>query len=346
MQPTSIGAKIDNNYMGIHYFILFPVDYGLISLVYPDDFLCRFLVEDHWDSEMEYLRQDCWRLLWPSMDFVRALSSQTGRSEDHRSQQHDQQSETSTDCGLFLHPRSFAAMPFDVHSQFRTYEASSAAPVRSLAARYPPHIKSYARLLARSSNVSCGVGTSSVEQSAELHLVEYTAAECKEEEEEEDQLLPPLTQRALAMLGGSRGSDDTPSHVYSAAGENGNGSTCTSSTEYDGSAGGEGDSVADTVYDCCDSFPSPMTQQQTVFEDAGPHVVAGGQLRIKTENGMECSASDDNATSQLGKDCTPADQCTCHDVAWCLLTSACLSRGDGRPFYCVSVTMTLCAAAV
>jgi hypothetical protein len=186
-------------------------------------------------------------------------------------------------CGLFLHPRSFASMEFDIHAQFHTYEANTAPALSALTSRFPPHNKSYARIMVREAV--------EIDNSTDAELKVEMKTEClvedqldlfvhneskqvidqlpiKEEEEEEEEVDFPLTQVLMSEF-----KDDDLSCDYSSDG--------TSSTEFDNRAEDEDEDEDDIVRDV--------------------HRVSTVVLS--------------------------SESCSCADLAWCLLTSACLSRG-------------------
>lgn len=90
--------------------------------------------EAEWDcssSEEGELRQDHWRLVWPTVAHIDAA---TPSSDEHQS-----------DFLLFMSPEVLALMEPDILSQLTTYEPSSIMELLG-AHDTPPHIKSFSRV--------------------------------------------------------------------------------------------------------------------------------------------------------------------------------------------------------
>eukprot|EP01034_Spumella_vulgaris_P021695 gene21695-27745_t len=262
VQPTSIGVRIDNYYI--------------------DSLLCHYMPESLWEEQYDALRQDSWRLVWPSADFIARLSRRSSGSDEDDEEEVSGGSDEG--CGLFLHPRSFAAMELDIHAQFHTYEASAAAAVSESTARFPPHNKTYARVMARESvrrdDALCATSSESVEFDGDRGEVSTSFLSSQTRLNSSSphgcpfdfpftQLTPPPPPPPTSLT--QLEQDQTSCCGLSSSPS----SDGTSSTEFDGGDGCQQDKV-----------PSE----------------AGGQ-----ESGDE--------------------KCTCADLAWCVLTSACLSRG-------------------
>ena len=113
-----------------------PTSIGAITQAYMASILSHLMPERYWDaSHLGLLRQESYRLLWPSSEFM-------GGCGNHQSEEGSDSFEELG--GLFLDPSSLAAMEPDIHSQMFTYRAITKYHGVS------PHIKTYLRLLRRS----------------------------------------------------------------------------------------------------------------------------------------------------------------------------------------------------
>ena len=111
-----------------------PTSIGAITQAYMAEILMHLMPERYWDaSYLGQLRQESYRILWPSSDFMRGCSNPQHQSSDSYEEL----------GGLFLDPSSLAAMEPDIHSQMFTYRAVAKYQCVS------PHIKTYLRLLRR-----------------------------------------------------------------------------------------------------------------------------------------------------------------------------------------------------
>ena len=89
------------------------------------------------------LRRECWEVIWPTVDLV-----PRGKCPKLNSKPKE------TDFMLFLSPEVVALMEPDILSQLRTYVPSSIA-YRCSSEFFPPHLKSYTRLLSKDKS-RCG----------------------------------------------------------------------------------------------------------------------------------------------------------------------------------------------
>lgn len=89
------------------------------------------------------LRQDSWRLIWPTLTFINDVccSSEMGTDNGEDGGQMEEPEHL-----LFLSPQVLALMEPDILSQLRTYIAGPGSTMCGLQT-CPPHNKSYARML-------------------------------------------------------------------------------------------------------------------------------------------------------------------------------------------------------
>lgn len=116
--------------------------------------------EGLWEEDYEYLRQESWRLIWPSRKTMIDIyhNAVTSANEDEDGSDildvdvdSDKKASPRFAQGLlFLHAKNFSLMEPDIQSQFYTYTPSRALPVQNLSHKHVPHIKSYCRVAASS----------------------------------------------------------------------------------------------------------------------------------------------------------------------------------------------------
>eukprot|EP01038_Epipyxis_sp_PR26KG_P012574 gene12574-16862_t len=126
VQPTSIGGNINNHYIGT--------------------FLNHLMPETSWLTEYDNIRQESWKLIWPTKDYVRKGEQQSMREANNDYNQDSPHNESSSSSILFLHPRNLAMMEADIHSQMMLYESNYSSFFNEDSKKVP-HIKSYMRVL-------------------------------------------------------------------------------------------------------------------------------------------------------------------------------------------------------
>lgn len=162
LQPTSIGLGIDNSFVGKALSTInnsWRLHDVILEFLWAGTLLEHYLPEDIWEEDVEYLRQESWRLIWPSrqtmIDIYRNATASS--EEDDTDIIDDEESEKKESPRfaqglLFLHARNFSLMEPDIQSQFYTYSPSNAKAVQNLSQKHVPHIKSYCRVATSSSS--------------------------------------------------------------------------------------------------------------------------------------------------------------------------------------------------
>lgn len=146
-QPTSIGSIINNQYIS-----------SWLETLMPDEY---------WKKFPDKLRQDSWRLIWPSSAYMNEVKSNVSMSMFVRGNTHKKSTESNNGNAItdhinngkiveavrpfrtgivFLNPKVFAFMEPDIQSVFHTYEPNC-IPSLDLDWKKVPHIKTYTRLM-------------------------------------------------------------------------------------------------------------------------------------------------------------------------------------------------------
>ncbi len=122
--------------------------------------------DEYWNKYPEKLRQDSWRLIWPSSVYMNEVKSNVNmsqlirgrthkKSDDDKDKKANDDSLTSTSVEIvrtfrtgivFLNPKVFAFMEPDIQTVFHTYEPNC-IPGLNLDWKKVPHIKTYTRLM-------------------------------------------------------------------------------------------------------------------------------------------------------------------------------------------------------
>jgi hypothetical protein len=174
MQPTSVGMEVNNTFMGNNFvcmILLLIHTHNCGHCTYKGTLLEHYLPELAWDNNMDILRQERWRLIWPSREKMIQIQKQARGLISNRwcnsqnSQDIDKEGVSFSQGILFLHARNFALMETDIQSQFYTYAPSQAKSMQPLTKVHAPHIKSYGRIYGRSAVSSKGKTEEKLEES-------------------------------------------------------------------------------------------------------------------------------------------------------------------------------------
>lgn len=143
--------------------------------------------DQYWLQYPEKLRQDSWRLIWPSNTYMeevkldvmtnskKVIIKTENKPQDNNNKDDITSTSTATIAEdpigvvlrtgiVFLNPKIFALMEPDIQSAFHTYEPNS-IPSLQLQWKKVPHIKTYTRLMQ-------GIQTS-VEKLRNIHVVPH-----------------------------------------------------------------------------------------------------------------------------------------------------------------------------
>eukprot|EP00981_Chlorochromonas_danica_P002612 scaffold504_cov189-Ochromonas_danica.AAC.47 len=170
-QPTSIGECVNNTFIGDWLEALMP------EKTWTKSTSSSYLLgggghnNNNWkDEEEEVSRSDCWHLVWPSMQFVEQVVSEQSQYSHHvvvndgndtDDDDDDESDGVISKKGngkgmLFLHPRAFASMEADIHTQFVHYQPNLIAPYKEVLNNNTPHFKSYTRFMRSAAAAAAG----------------------------------------------------------------------------------------------------------------------------------------------------------------------------------------------